>query len=98
MQRIFKILTNIGLGAFLIWTGLLVLLYLALLWDKIVRPQYKNMNTEQAIYFGLLALVLVVLDIFIVRRFVSQLRRNKELQTNLYEINRLSYFTTTWAL
>jgi hypothetical protein len=83
MQRVFKILSNIGLGAFLIWTGLLVIIYLALLWDKVVRPQYKNMNTEQAMYFGLLALVFVVLDILIVRRFLKQLRRSSDRQHNL---------------
>jgi hypothetical protein len=83
MQRASKVLINIGLGGFLIWTGLLVIIYFGLLWEKIVRPQYKNMNTKQAIYFGLLALVFIVLDILIVRRFVKQLRRNNDRQDKL---------------
>jgi len=41
MQKIFKILNNLGLAGFLIWTGLLVIIYLAALWDKIVRPMLK---------------------------------------------------------
>jgi hypothetical protein len=83
MQRIFKVLIDIGLGGFLIWTGLLVIIYFGLLWDKIVRPQYKNMNTKEAIYFGLLALVFIALDILIVRRFVRQLKGSNDRQHKL---------------
>ena len=71
MDKLIKFLVNLGLTAFLILTSLLVIIYVGLLLDKITRPHYKNMNWEQARYFGLLALVFATLDILIVRRFIK---------------------------
>lgn len=73
-----KILANIGLAIFLILTSALASIYFILLYEKIVRPQYKNMNTRETIYFGLLALVFVLLDVVIVRRFIRDLRGIKK--------------------
>jgi hypothetical protein len=78
MQRIFKALENIALAGFLIWTSLLVIIYFGALWDKIVRPQYKNMNSKQVIYFGILAIIFIVLDVFIIGRFIRLLRRSND--------------------
>lgn len=83
MQKIFKVLTNLGLAGFLIWTGLLVIIYFAALWDKIARPQYKNMNSREVVYFGLLAILFIVLDVLIVRRFMRLLRRSNDRQHKL---------------
>jgi hypothetical protein len=83
MQKIFRVLTNLGLVGLLIWTGLLVIIYFAALWEKIVRPEYKNMNSRQVIYFGLLAIVFIVLDILIVRRFIRLFRRSNDRQQNV---------------
>jgi hypothetical protein len=76
MQRFLRILINVGLAGILIWTSLLVFIYFRLLWDKIVRPQYKNMNDKEVIQFGLLALAFIVVDIFIVRRFIRLVRKS----------------------
>ena len=76
MRKWRMILINIGLAIFFIWTSVLVLIYVGLLWDKTVRPQYKNMNWEQARYFGLLALAFTILDILIARRFVKLLKKH----------------------
>jgi hypothetical protein len=76
MPKTFNILINVGLALFLIWTSLLVFSYFALLADKIVKPQYKNMTGEQTIYFGLLAIVFIALDVLIIRRFIRLLRRS----------------------
>ena len=55
MQKIFRVLANVGLAGFLIWSALLVIIYFGdFTPDKIVRPQYKNMNSREVIYFGLL--------------------------------------------
>jgi hypothetical protein len=75
MEKLVKILVNAGLSLFFICTSVLVIIYVGLLWEKITRPHYKNMNWEEAKYFGLIALAFAILDILIVRRLVKLLRK-----------------------
>jgi hypothetical protein len=74
-QRILRFLANLGLAAFLIYTGVLVILYFVLLWDKLVTPQFKNINNKEALAFGLLAIALMIVDFFIIRRFIRLIRK-----------------------
>lgn len=70
-----RLLINVGLLLFLGFSGLLVFAYFGLLWEKIVRPQYKNMNAEQAIWGGIIAIALLGIDVMIVRRFFRKYNR-----------------------
>jgi len=74
MSKVFRILINVGLAIFFVWSGALIIIYLALLWDKLARPQYKNMNDREAVYFGLLALVFVMVDVLIIRHFIGAMK------------------------
>lgn len=65
-----KFLVNVGLFLFFIFSSLLVIIYVGLLYDKITRPTFKNMNDGEVIWFGLLALVLATFDFLIIRRFI----------------------------
>jgi hypothetical protein len=70
-----KFLANVGLFFFFILSSLLVIIYVGLLYDKITRPTFKNMNDREVIWFGLLALVLATMDFLIIRRFIRGLRK-----------------------
>lgn len=70
-------LVNTGLFIFLLITGFFIIVYFELLYDKIVRPTFKNMNSTEAFFFGLLIGVFIIIDYFILRRFVKQIRRQK---------------------
>jgi hypothetical protein len=70
-----RFVINVGLFFFLVFTGLLVIIYVGLLYDKITRPTFKNMNDREVIWFGLLALVLATLDFLILRRFIRGLKK-----------------------
>jgi Co/Zn/Cd efflux system component len=58
---------------FFLYTIMLVVAYCLLLWDKIQRPTFKNMNNQEAIWLGLLALVFVTIDFFIAKRWISKI-------------------------
>lgn len=75
MQKTFKIAVNVGLAVFFISTAFLVSLYLGMLYDKIVSPQFKNMNTMEAIFFGALSMAFFICDVIIVKRFISLMRK-----------------------
>ena len=77
MNRFFSILINIGLAGFLLFTGLLLVAYIGLLFEKLVHPNFKNMNNKEALYLGLSAILFLILDFFIVRRFIM-LRKKSE--------------------
>ena len=70
-ERAIQVIINIGLLIFLIPTSFYILIYLGLLFDKMTEPQIKNMNWEEARILGLFALVFVIPDIFIVRKFLK---------------------------
>jgi hypothetical protein len=54
----------------------MVILYFGLLWEKIVRPEFKNMNNQEIVLFGLLAIALLGLDFVIARYLISQLNKS----------------------
>ncbi len=70
-------LVNIGLFIFLIITGFFIIVYFELLYDKIIRPTFKNMNSTETFFFGLLIGLFIIIDYFILKRFVSQFRGQK---------------------
>ena len=78
MKKVIRILINIGLGVFLIYTLLLIFIYLGLVWDKILTPGMKNMNTNETLLFGLLAIILVAIDFLIARFIIRQLNERNE--------------------
>jgi hypothetical protein len=63
---------------FLIVTGFFIIVYFELLYDKITRPQFKNMNATEALFFGLIIGLFIVADFFIVRRFVDSFKKAKK--------------------
>jgi hypothetical protein len=70
-----KFLTNVGLFLFFTFSTLLIIIYFGLLYEKITRPTFKNMDTEGFLWFGLLMGLFITADIFILRRFIRSLRR-----------------------
>ncbi len=68
-----KVLTNIGLFVFFVITALVVIVYLGLLFDKITRPSFKNLDTESFVWFGFLVVMFITADYFILRRFYKGL-------------------------
>ena len=78
MKKVIRILINIGLGVFLIYTLLLIFIYLGLVWGKILTPGMKNMNTNETLLFGLLAIILVAIDFLIARFIIRQLNERNE--------------------
>jgi hypothetical protein len=75
MERIGRILVTLGLAGFLTVTLLLITTYVNLLWVKIESPHLKNMNDQEAIRFGLVAVVIIIIDFFIIRRFIQSIRK-----------------------
>jgi hypothetical protein len=72
-----RILVNIGLILFVIWTSLLIAMYPILLYDKITKPQFKNMNSTDVWQFGLLAIALGAIDFFIIRHLIRSYRKRQ---------------------
>lgn len=67
-------LANIGLSFFLIVSALLILLYVFALSDKIIHPQYKNLPLKYYSWLGLIMIVLLIVDYFIIKRFIEELK------------------------
>ena len=63
-----KVLTNIGLFVFFVITVLVVIVYVDLLYDKITRPSFKNLDTVSFVWFGFLVVIFITADYFILRR------------------------------
>ena len=82
MKRVLEISMNIGLAAFLVPSVPLVIAYFALLFQKITEPHQKNMNGNEVIQFGLIAVLLAIVDFFIIRRFVKVVRKSNDRQQN----------------
>ena len=69
-------LGKLGLFLFLIFSGLWCVFYFGLLYDKITRPNFKNLDTDGFLGFGLLTGLFVVADIFILRFFLRIRKKN----------------------
>jgi hypothetical protein len=63
-----KVLISIYLGVSLF----LSFLYFGLLYETIVRPQFKNLGTEGFIFWGFIIAIMLSLDVFIVSRFFKR--------------------------
>lgn len=61
-------LANAGLIIFLVISIFLMVVYVAALVDKILRPQFKNLPMEDYTWLGLIMMVFLVIDIFIIKR------------------------------
>ena len=81
MNHILKFFINLALGIFMLITALLVAGYISLLADKILRPQFKNMNNREVLYFGLIAIGLIVIDLAIVRRWIRSYKQRKSIRS-----------------
>ncbi|WP_207434070.1 hypothetical protein [Sabulibacter ruber] len=63
--------------AFLLFSFLLIFFYVGLLYDKLVRPQFKNLGTEGFVFWGLFVAFLIIWDVVIIRWFIRQRKKNK---------------------
>ena len=64
-----KYLVNFILAVFVLFSVLLTIYYLFLISEKIRWPQFKNLNEEQFVWYGIFILTLLTIDFFIVRRW-----------------------------
>lgn len=73
-------LVNVGLFIFLIISGFFIIVYFELLYDKIARPEFRNMSPTETFFFGLLIGLIITIDYFILKKFVRLLRGlNKDI-------------------
>lgn len=70
-----KALIELGLAAFLLFTLSLVATYFIQLIEKIVRPNFKNLDTASFIWLGGLIAVFLVVDVVIIRRWILKARK-----------------------
>ncbi|PTX21058.1 hypothetical protein C8N40_10227 [Pontibacter mucosus] len=59
---------------FLLCSLLIFIAYFGLLYEKIVRPQFKKMGTADFFFWGYFVAILLALDVLIVRQFIKRLR------------------------
>jgi hypothetical protein len=70
-------LANTGLIFFLIASGLFTVLYVFAFIDKIIHPHYKNLSMRDYSWLGLIVIGLLIIDYFIVKRFIRELRKDR---------------------
>jgi len=70
-------LANTGLLFFLIASGAFMLLYVIALFDKIAHPHYKNLSMMGYGWLGLIVIGLLIIDYFIIKRFIREVGRNR---------------------
>jgi len=71
-----KIIINIILVLFLVWSSLLTLAYIGLVIDKILRPEFKNASVGLLTASGILVLGFIICDYYILRYFIRISKRN----------------------
>lgn len=69
-------LANAGLIIFLVVSGLFILLYVVAFFDKVLHPWYKNLSMTGYGWLGLVAIVLVIVDYFIIKRFRTEFKKH----------------------
>jgi hypothetical protein len=67
---------NTVLYAFVILTLIPLFLYLSFLFDKIFNPYIKNGTYKEFLYAGLMIILLIIADYFIVRKLIKDYREN----------------------
>ena len=70
-----KLLVNLGLIAFFLISSMLVAVYFDALYDKIARPAFKNLATDQFVWLGFVVTATIFADYFIMRRFINGLTK-----------------------
>ena len=70
-----KFLANVGLFLFFTFSTFFIIIYFWFLYDKISRPTFKNMDTNDFILFGVVVVALMTADFFILRRFIRGLKK-----------------------
>ena len=78
MNSFFKLVTNLGLIAFLLISFLLIVVYFDALYEKISRPTIKNLRTDEFVWLGILVTAAVIADLLIMRRFIDALGKKTE--------------------
>ena len=58
--------------AYVFITLLMILMYLGALYDKLKRPNFKNMNDSESVWLGMIALVLLVIDLKIIKNWIDK--------------------------
>lgn len=66
---------KLGLVVFLIFSGLIILAYFSAVYEKIVRPNFKNLNNKEFVWAGIIVLALITVDFLIIRRFIKSLSK-----------------------
>lgn len=51
--------------------------YFGLLYEKIIRPDFKNLSTEGFIFWGFIVAIVIGLDVFIISRLFKQKKKIK---------------------
>jgi hypothetical protein len=69
-----RFVINLGLFVFLVFSSMLVALYFSALYDKIVTPQFRNLDAARFIWIGFIVVAFIVIDLLILRRFVRGIR------------------------
>jgi hypothetical protein len=67
-------LKELFLGIVLLWTGTLAIMYFVMLSEKSQSPGTKNMNNEEVVGYGLLAVFFLVVDYFIIKRYIKKIK------------------------
>jgi hypothetical protein len=78
-ESVNKVLSNIGLFFFFVITVLVGIVYVDLLWDKITRPSFKNLDAEWFVWLGFLMAMFIIADYFILRRFYKGLIKKRRV-------------------
>ena len=48
--------------------------YFFLLYEKVNRPNFKNMNDSEALYFGIIVVIFLVIDFLLLKRWMQKIR------------------------
>ncbi|GEO06993.1 hypothetical protein AAE02nite_46570 [Adhaeribacter aerolatus] len=73
-----KTLKNILSVIFIVYTGLLIIVYFGSLYEKIVRPEYKNLDFEGFFLLGLVVLFLLFIDVILVKRLIMRIKSKEQ--------------------
>jgi hypothetical protein len=66
-----KSFINLGLIIFLGLSSFVVILYFLALYEKISKPTFKNLSTDDFKSLGIAVFVILVLDYLIIERFLK---------------------------
>jgi hypothetical protein len=70
-----RFIVNLGLFVFFIISVGLIVLFVGLLYEKINRPNFKNLDAGGFLLFGVLIGLFVVADFFVIKKFVKGFKR-----------------------